>query len=339
MSKIAPDQVFTPRAPQVNDRMYVQRSKLEQRLIDAFNANKYIVIHGESGNGKTWLYKKVFAENDIHVDVLNLGQAAATGSLESAFNQKLGEWGRSATTLQETNTSGGFKPAGIGVDHSMKSSHKFHEKSPFMGLLEAVRYRAGNDKRVALVLDNFESIVSNAEMVGQIGGLIIVSADDESFSKHDVQVVIVGVPGNLKEILVNISNSAPVANRLTEIPEVARMTETEAKDLIKRGFVDELELSFNADMDIDQLYKNISYYTDRIAQHLHELCLILAQSARRNGDQINKKLADEAVYTWVSDTLSSDVGVIEGVMNAIDTKVGRKNQVLYSLGVCTAEEL
>ena len=90
MPKISPDKVFTPRAPQVNDRMYVQRPKLEQRLIDAFNANKYIVIHGESGNGKTWLYKKVFAENEIHVDVLNLGQATSTGSLEEAFKQKLG---------------------------------------------------------------------------------------------------------------------------------------------------------------------------------------------------------------------------------------------------------
>lgn len=135
MPKIAPDKVFTPRAPQVNDRMYVQRTKLERRLVDAFNANKYIVIHGESGNGKTWLYKKVFAENNIHVDVLNLGQAAATGSLENAFKQKLGEWGRPTTVSQETHSSGGFKPAGIGVDHSLSSSQTFYAKSPFMALV------------------------------------------------------------------------------------------------------------------------------------------------------------------------------------------------------------
>ncbi|RYF19390.1 MAG: hypothetical protein EOO77_10270 [Oxalobacteraceae bacterium] len=337
MPKIAPDQVFTPRAPQVNDRMYVQRAKLEQRLIDAFNANKYIVIHGESGNGKTWLYKKVFAENGIYVDVLNLGQAAATGSLENAFKQKLGEWGRTSPVSQETNSSAGFKPGGMGIDHSMKTSQGFHAKSPFMLLLEAVRYRAHGDKPAALVLDNFESIVGNAEMVRQIGGLI-VSADDESFSQFGVQVVIVGVPGNLKEILVNISNSAPVSNRLTEIPEVARMTEREAKDLIRRGFVEQLGLSFVEGLDIEKLYLDISFYTDRIAQHLHELCLIIAQSAARNGDVITPEIAEEALSTWVADTLSSDVGVIEGVMNAIDTKVGRKNQVLYSLGVCTMED-
>jgi hypothetical protein len=152
MPKVAPDKVFTPCAPQVNDSMYVQRERLERRLIDAFNANKYIVIHGESGNGKTWLYKKVFAENDIHVDVVNLGQAAATGSLEDAFKQKLGEWGRSTITAQETNSSAGFKPGGMGVDHALKSSQTFHVKSPFMSLLEAVRFRAHSDRPAALVL-------------------------------------------------------------------------------------------------------------------------------------------------------------------------------------------
>lgn len=337
MPKTLPEQVFTPRAPQVNDKMYVQREKLERRLIDAFNANKYIVIHGESGNGKTWLYKKVFAENRIHVDVLNLGQAAATGSLENAFKQKLGEWGRPTVVGQETNSSAGFKPGGMGVDHSMRSTQTFHAKSPFMSLLEAVRFRAHGDGPAALVLDNFESIVNNAEMVGQIGGLI-VSADDESFSQYNVQVVIVGVPGNLKEILVNISNSAPVANRLTELPEVARMTEAEAKNLIHRGFVDQLGLSFTDDVDQSKLYAEISFYTDRIAQHLHELCLIIAQGAARNGATISRRIVDDALETWVQDSLSSDVGVIEGVMNAIDTKAGRKNQVLFSLGICPMED-
>lgn len=337
MPKVAPEKVFTPRAPQVNDSMYVKRERLERRLIDAFNANKYIVIHGESGNGKTWLYKKVFAEKGIHFDVVNLGQAAATGSIESAFKQKLGEWGRSSLTSQETNSSAGFKPGGMGIDHSMKSSQTFHARSPFMSLLEAVRFRAHGDKPAALVLDNFESIVNDADMVRQIGGLI-VSADDESFSQFDVQVVIVGVPGNLKEILVNISNSAPVANRLTELPEVARMTETEARNLIQRGFVEQLGFSFSSELDQEKLYTDISFYTDRIAQHLHELCLIISQGAVRNHDIITVGIVEEALETWVADSLSSDVGVIEGVMNAIDTKVGRKNQVLFSLGMCSLED-
>lgn len=56
-------------------------------------SNKYVVIHGASGNGKTWLYKKVFQEAGIHFDVINLGAVLTAGSLEAAFSQKLGEWG------------------------------------------------------------------------------------------------------------------------------------------------------------------------------------------------------------------------------------------------------
>ncbi len=154
----------------------------------------------------------------------------------------------------------------------------------------------------------------------------------------DVQVVIVGVPGNLKEILVNILNSAPIANRLTELPEVARMTDSEAHDLIEKGFVGQLGLNFSAEVDQKKLYSDISFYTDRIAQHLHELCLIVSQGAVRNKDIITQEIVNDALETWVADSLSSDVGVIEGVMNAIDTKVGRKNQVLFSLGMCSLED-
>jgi len=337
MSKKSPNEVFTPRAPQVNQRMYVQRQKLEERLIDAFNANKYIVIHGESGNGKTWLYKKVFAENGIHFDVINLGQALTAGSLENAFTQKLGEWGYSQKVGQETNSSGGFKPAGIGVDHALRTSQKFHETSPFLALLERVRFRAGNDRRAALILDNFESIIGDPNSVKQIGGLI-VSADDESVAKYEVQVVIVGVPGNLKETIVSLANSAPVSNRLTELPEVARMSNSEATDLIRRGFVDELRLNFADEVKPNKLYESICFYTDRIAQHIHELCLIISQNAVRNGDTISAEVVDKSLATWTDDTLSSDSAVIEGVMNARETKAGRKNQVLYAMGVCKSED-
>ncbi|GIX19851.1 MAG: hypothetical protein KatS3mg120_1527 [Erythrobacter sp.] len=63
-----PSEVFTPRAATVNNSMYIPRPKLEERLLDALDSNKYIVIHGESGNGKTWLYKRVFAEKGIYFE-------------------------------------------------------------------------------------------------------------------------------------------------------------------------------------------------------------------------------------------------------------------------------
>lgn len=216
-----PSDVFTPRAAQVNDAMYVHRPKLEERLIDAIDSSKYIVIHGESGNGKTWLYKRVFSANDIHYDIINLAQVVVTGSLDAAFREKLGDMGYSQLTVQETNTTVGFKPI---ADHAMKTTQVFPAKSAFIALLERIKFRA-NGKRAVLVLDNFESIMGDESALKQLGALII-SADEEAVAKHEVQVVIVGVPGNLKETITRLNNAGPIANRLTELSEVARWRTT-----------------------------------------------------------------------------------------------------------------
>lgn len=116
MSKRTPDTVFTPRAAHVNPNMYVHRPKFETRLVDLFGGNKYIVIHGESGNGKTWLYKRVFSQQGVHYDVVNLGSIASAGSIEGIFQQKLGELGHADRTSEDSNTIAGIRPFGSGVE-------------------------------------------------------------------------------------------------------------------------------------------------------------------------------------------------------------------------------
>jgi hypothetical protein len=330
-----PGEVFTPRAATVNESMYVRRPKLEERLIDAIDANKYIVIHGESGNGKTWLYKRVFDEADVHFDTVNLSTVINAGSLEGAFRQKLGEFGYAEKASQETHSSVGAKPFNVGIEQNLKTGSQFYAKSPFISLLERIRYRA-NGKKAALVLDNFETIINDTQALQQLAAMII-SADDEAVARYDVKVIIVGVPSNLKETITRITNSGPVANRLTELPEVARMSESEAHDLIQRGFVEELGLTI-ADEVKNKIFGQISWYTDRIAQHIHELCLIIAQNAVRNNNTIDETVLRKSRATWIDDSLSSDMAVIEKVMNARETKVGRKNQVLFAMGLCKTED-
>lgn len=116
-----------------------------------------------------------------------------TGTLDAALREKLGDMGYSRVAVQETNTKVGFAPI---ADHSMKTTQTFPAKSSFVALLERIKYRA-HVKKAALVLDNFESIVGDEAALKQLGALII-SADEESVAHHEFQVVIVGVPGNLK---------------------------------------------------------------------------------------------------------------------------------------------
>lgn len=228
-----PHEVFTPKSFEVNNAMYVRRLELETRLIDAFPSNRFIVIHGESGNGKSWLFKKVFADNGIHFEVVNLGSASGRESLDHAFEAKLGDWGVKEKVEEGTASSAAAKLAGSGVDHRMDTKTAFARKAPFYKVIEEVRRRAKSDLRCAVVFDNFEAIVDDPKLVRELVG-IILNADDETFAKHDVQLVIVGTPTNLKQTIVQLSKSAPVANRLVEIPEVARMSASEAAQLMEQ---------------------------------------------------------------------------------------------------------
>lgn len=335
--KLAPHQVFTPKSFEVNDSMYVRRSELETRLIDAFPSNKFIVIHGESGNGKTWLFKKVFADQGIFYEVVNLGNASGADSLDKAFGVKLGEWGSKQKASEGTASSAGAKPMGMGIDHRYDTTTSYAAKSPFHHLVEETRRRSNDDRRCAIIFDNFESIVENPKLVRELAG-IILNADDESFAKHNVQLVIVGTPTNLKQTIVQLSKSAPVANRLVEIPEVARMSAEEAAQLMEQGFVNELGLQFEPELPKEAIFEEVAWNTDRIAQHIQELCLLIAQEARRHNDVVSRAVVDRATQTWINDTLSADIATIHASMNARDTRIGRKNQTLYALGQCKLED-
>ena len=312
--KKLPHQVFTPKSFEVNNSMYVRRAELETRLVDAFPSNRFIVIHGESGNGKTWLFKKVFADQDIFYEVVNLGNASGADSLDKAFAVKLGEWGSKQKSSEGTASSAGAKPMGVGVEHRLDTTTSYSVKSTFHHLVEEVRRRAGNDKRCGIVFDNFEAIVNDPRLVKELVG-IILNADDESFAKYDIQLVIVGTPTNLKQTIVQLSKSAPVANRLVEVPEVARMSSEEAAQLMEQGFIEELELTFELGLNKNSVFDEISWNTDRIAQHIQELCLLVAQEAGRSGDQISRTVVDKATKRWTNDTLSADIATINGSMN------------------------
>lgn len=159
--KKAPHLVFTPKSFEVNNSMYVRRVELETRLIDAFPSNKFIVIHGESGNGKTWLFKKVFADQGVYYEVVNLGNASGADTIDKAFAVKLGEWGAKQKASEGTASSAGAKPLGMGVEHRLDTTTSYANKSPFHHLVEETRRRSGNDQRCAIIFDNFESIVES----------------------------------------------------------------------------------------------------------------------------------------------------------------------------------
>lgn len=329
-----PNEVFTPRARDINQRTYVERPILESRLKDALGGQKYIIIHGESGNGKTWLYKKVLRQLRIPFHVVNLGNASSAGSLEALFENKLGEIGHQAEIAKKTEVEGGIRPMGIGGAVKQVTEYKSWTPTAFARLLQEISFTAKGGRGI-LVLDNFEQVVDDAKLVKDVAGLII-SADEEAIASYNVKVLLVGTPNNIRHMIAKVSNAYTISNRLIEIPEVARMEVAEAFSVMSQGFERHLRYSFA--IDKRGVYQDICWKTDRIAQEIQELCLKISLEAKRNQGIINREVVDLAEKAWAQDSLSHDMGTIELLMNSRDTKVGRKNQVLYCLGQYPKED-
>jgi hypothetical protein len=251
------------------------------------------------------------------------------------WKNKVGDIEETVLKSVAKSINGSAKLAGSGVSGTRTELLERSNRGGLATLVSLIRHTA-QKRPAALVLDNFESIILEESALKQLAS-IIISADDDSIAKYDVQIIIVGVPGNLKEAIARLPNAAPVANRLVEIPEVERMSREEAHTLIHKGFVEELGLIVD-EQESSDIYGEICWVTDRIAQHIHELCLAISQRALFSDRKVTPELVEDAIGEWTNDTLSTDMGVIEIAMNARETKAGRKNQVLYSMALCETED-
>ena len=109
-----PNEVFTPRSHDLNQRTYAERPTLEKRIRRGLAGHKYMIVHGESGNGKTWLYKQVLQAERMPYQVINLAKMHTQGSLNSVLEAKSGELGVEANTGQKKEFDAAVRPMGVG---------------------------------------------------------------------------------------------------------------------------------------------------------------------------------------------------------------------------------
>ncbi|ANV83895.1 hypothetical protein AWQ21_05560 [Picosynechococcus sp. PCC 7003] len=328
-----PENVFTPRAPDINDKMYVQRPELEQALKRGLRTNLHLLIHGESGSGKTWLYKKVLKENKFEIFIANLATASRLGSITAEFSDLINSYEEPQKTgyseIKKGDVSAGV--ASASVQH--QSNYKIGEMEPFEALLKHISQKSSGKPSV-LVLDNLETIHSDPKLLKELADIITL-IDDSRYAKYEVKILIVGVPGDLRSYYNNTPHLTTIANRIREIPEVSRMTSEQCKNLVKTGFINELGYEIE---DFDEIVNHISWTTDKLPQRLHEYCLELAFLGQENGGKITKNLLDDVDRYWLQTSLSASYAIVESMMNERETKVQRRNQTLYSLGLVETEE-
>lgn len=329
--KLKPEEVFTPRAAEVNADMYVSRPILEKALENALRGNLHIVIHGESGTGKSWLYKKNFSAAGVSFMVANLANASRLGSIASELKNLIDREGKSLKTGFEEEKSAevgaGFAKGGL----SHTGQYEIGQMEPFEACLAHLRNKAGKHPAV-LVFDNLEAAFTDP-LLKELADLIIL-CDDERYAKYKVKILIVGVPAGVKEYYYKTPHHATVANRLYELPEVARLSQIECISLVDRGFLEKLKYEIS---DKSGLSKHVAWITDRIPQMVHEYCLeaaFIGEGQRAIADE-QLTAADNA---WISKSLYHAYAVAEEHMNERDTKAGRRNQTLYALSLAEGEQ-
>lgn len=326
-----PEEVFTPRAHSLNDRMYIAREDLESALAKALSGQLHVIVHGESGSGKSWLYKRVVAAQSAEMLIADLANASRFKSITQEFDNllnrresaiKRGYDEEKSATLKVPLAEGGLKHVG---------HFELTSKEPFERCLEFLRKSAGKRKAV-LVWDNFERLLGNEELIREAADLIAL-ADNPDYAQYEVRIIIVGVPADIRSYIAASEHANTIANRLVEIPEVERLSKEQSQTLVTRGFRDELKYNIPDDV-LEQVVEHVIWITDRIPQHLHEYCLELANIAEDNGGVLAASDLARADELWLSSALVQSYSIVEQHMNARHTAAGRRNQAIYAIGSC-----
>jgi hypothetical protein len=324
-----PHDVFTPRAREVNQRMYVDRPDLEKALERGINGSLHLVLYGDSGSGKSWLYKRVLERDRTPFVIANLANASRLGSIAAELRNIVARQGQPEQTgySEEKQAEANALVAKGGLSHTKEFAIPTME--PFEAALAMVGTRA-RGKRSIFVLDNLEAIYGTTDLMKELADLIIL-LDDDRYAQYNSRFLIVGVPRGVRDYFRATPAKQTIANRLQELPEVKRLHSRQVSALVRRGLIDELRYSATEPY-MAQIAERVYWVTAGVPQYVHEYCLNLAYLAEDNHRLLTPDLLDLADGWWVGDSLAECYVTVEAVMNTRETKTGRRNQVLYSLG-------
>ena len=121
----------------------------------------------------------------------------------------------------------------MSAEHSREKQYTFHDEPPFDKLVGELSKERGSTK--FLVFDNLEQVSSDNEIIRGIARLVI-RLDNPRFALSGVRFIFVGVVSDMKHIVSSHDQSGSVANRLVELPEVARLEDQQSESLLDRGF-------------------------------------------------------------------------------------------------------
>lgn len=319
--------VFTPRNRAVNSDMYVQRAGLEEELEESIFGHMHTMLYGESGNGKSWLYKHVFEKRGVTYKVANCGNVLRLGSVTSEiYNACIPDGYAENTSLEESKEAS----ANAVFAEGKLASTRGYEVQRDEPLLVAFKYLKKKYGKAVVVIDNLEILNGRQELIDELCSIVLL-LDDERYADCNVKLLIVGTPNGVSEFFGKSKNLKSISNRIEEVTKVSGLTQDQVKELIIKGLIDNLKVSMTPEQ-VEKLKRWVFHVTLGIAQSVQEFCAELAKEIKNNSWEYDEDLMDVAGHRWLRKSLRATYVVIESHLNSKETTVGRRNQVLYAIG-------
>jgi len=325
------ENVFTPRSASVNNHMYINRTSLEKELYRSIIGTLHSVLFGESGSGKSWLYKKVLDDKHIQSIVANCANASRLGSIVSTIADVIFPDGKFYLNGIKSSSRFEFNAAVVkGTGENCLEFSKLGDDDKLLAIYEELGKRKKKEEKYVIILDNLETILDNENIMKELGNIIIL-LDDKRYSKYNVKYLLVGIPQEIINYFRKIKNCESIGNRLQEIEKVGSLTIDGINNFVNKGFCESLDIALTQDQ-IEFVSEYIYFVTLGLAQRLHEYCLQLAYCIQDNSWIFNEDMLEKADEEWLKIGFRQSYAVIEQLLNSKETKMGRRNQVLYCIG-------
>lgn len=328
-------EVFTPRSATVNPKMYIDRPLHQKELKRAIEGSKHAILCGESGGGKSWLYRHVSQQENWKTFYANAGNAVRHKTLAGTIASSIFDEGDTECTEYSQTLGGEVGAFGFGGSTEAERKYEVKTKDQLLKAFKTAREKAG--KRIAVVMvDNLEAMFKKPDLMEELGNIILL-LDDPDYAQHRIKLLVVGVPAEVVEYYQRIDNLETVANRLTEIPPITGMNWGQIEEFVRRGFIGQLKVSFASDQ-VKEIAQHVENVTLGIAQRLHEYCELLAFGIQDSGWKYDSGLLEHANQKFLTNCLKKAYAVVDGCMNERKSKAGRRNQVLFALGKVKSTE-
>ena len=335
MSRAEPEEIFNPRK-EYDPEMYIQRPDHEKQFKNALRNDLCILVHGQSGTGKTWLTRRVLLEEEYYFKQVNLASASTAKSISMCFQRIMAreKW-NIRTRYSETKQASLKVPiADGGVSHTAEYAPDIDY---FLEFLKFMKHRAPNKGRKRyIVFENFETIIDNEELIKELSNYIVLIDDDEVL-KYNTKIIIVAATTDIQSYFQKASNINTIDNRVMELPEIRTLTTQQSFELVGRGF-EKLDIKFMSQEDENLYKRKIAWITGGFPQRLHEYCLDLSLRCKENNWVAKKEFLSQAMITWLSTSLNKNYAAISKIFVYNTQKVSRRNQVLFCLGLKEKEQ-